>query len=147
MTHRLATLLLVVAAAWTVVSCSSATPPGLCNLTIVALPADSTLEPGDPLPAESVVLAAPNDFDRTATEFVVIDGAGTTGVNLTLQGDATARVAAHTAGHTGEFMAIALNGTVVAVPMIQGPLLDGTIQITGAGGADGIAQRFAGCLP
>jgi len=91
------------------------------------------------------VLAAPNDFDRTAIT-IVADTVGNSAVNLELQGDAIARVAAHTAGHAGEFMAIAINGTVVAVPMIQGPLMDGTLQVTGAGGDDDLAGRFAGCV-
>ncbi len=72
---------------------------------------------------------------------------GSPAVNLTLQGDAIARVAAHTAGHTGEFLAIAINGTVVSVPMIQGPLLDGQLQVTGGNENDDLAERFAGCVP
>jgi preprotein translocase subunit SecD len=145
MTHRLTTVLVAIAAAWSVVGCASITP-GPCDLTIVALPADSTVEPGDPLPVAPLVLAGPNDFDRT-TIAIVTDDLGNPAVNMALQGDAIARVAAHTAGHTGEFMAVAINGTVVSVPIIQGPLLDGTLQITGAGANDDLGQRFEGCVP
>lgn len=146
MTHRIAVVLITMAGAWSLVGCSSITPPAPCDLTIVALPADSTMEPGDPLPAAPLVLAGPTDFDRT-TIAIVTDDLGNPAVNMTLRGDAIARVAAHTAGHPGEFMAIAINGTVVSVPMIQGPLLDGQLQITAAAGDNDLAQRFAGCVP
>ena len=145
MTQRLAVVLVAIAGAWSMVGCTSVTLPVPCDLTIVALGADSTLAPGDPLPAAPQVLAAPNDFDRAAIT-IVADTMGDSAVNLELQGDAIVRVAAHTAGHPGEFIAIALNGTVVAVPMIQGPLPDGTLQITGAGGDNDLAGRFAGCV-
>jgi preprotein translocase subunit SecD len=144
-THRLAVVLVAIAGAWSLVACSSVTLPPPCDLTIIALPADSTLKAGDPLPAASEVLAAPNDFDRLKIA-IVADTMGNSAVNLELKGDAIARVAAHTVGHTGEFMAIAVNGTVVAVPMIQGPLLDGALQVTGAQDGNDLAQRFAGCV-
>jgi preprotein translocase subunit SecD len=147
MTRRVAVALLTIAGVWSLVGCSSMAIPAPCDLTIIALPADSTVAPGDPLPAAAVVLAAPSDFDRTAIEFVVMEGADSPAVNLALQGNAIARVAAHTAAHSGEFMAIAVNGTVVSVPIIQGPLLDGTIQITGGMENEDVAQRFAGCVP
>ena len=146
MTHRVALVVLTVACVWSLVGCSSMSIPAPCDLMIIALPADSTVAPGDPLPPAPVVLAAPGDFDRTATA-IVTDDAGNPSVNLALQGDAIARVAAHTAGHPGEFMAIAVNGTVASVPMIQGPLLDGTLQITGGMGNEDVAQRFGSCVP
>jgi preprotein translocase subunit SecD len=117
----------------------------VCDVSIVALPADTTLKPGDPLPDRSLVLAGPDDFDRTAME-IAPDANNEVALNLELRGDAIARVGAHTAGHLGEFMAIAINGTVVAIPMIQGQILDGKLQITGGQGGADLAQRFAGCV-
>jgi preprotein translocase subunit SecD len=145
-TRRIALVLATVAGVWSLLGCSSVTIPAPCDLTMVALPADATMEPGEPLPAGSLVLAGPTDFDRT-TIAVVNDDLGNPALNMTLRGDAIARVAAHTTNHPGEFMAVAINGTVVSVPMIQGPLLDGQLQITGASGDNDIAQRFAGCVP
>jgi preprotein translocase subunit SecD len=144
--RRVAAVLLAGTGVWSLVGCSAVKIPASCDLTIIAVPADSTLAPGDPLPAAPIVLAAPSDFDRAATA-IVTDDAGNLAVDLALQGDALARVAAHTAGHGGEFMAIAVNGTVASVPMIQGPLTDGTLQITGGMGNEDVAQRFAGCVP
>lgn len=146
MTRRLAVALVAIASVWSTVGCSAVPRPLLCDVTIVALPADTTLKPGDPLPERSLVLAGPDDFDRTAIE--IVPGANDdAAVNLELRGDAIALVGAHTAGHPGEFMAIAINGTVVAIPVIQGPIPDGKLQITGGGAGDvDLAQQFAGCL-
>jgi len=144
-TRRLAVAFVAMAGVWWLIGCSAVPRPLLCDVSIVALPADTTMRPGDPLPAGSLILAAPGDFDRTAIE-IVPDANDQLALNLELKGDAIARVGAHTAGHPGEFMAIAINGTVVAIPMIQGPIPDGKIQITGGQGATDLAQQFAGCV-
>ena len=117
-----------------------------CDIALVALPPDSTLESGDPLPGNLQILAGPDDFDRSATT-IQADVNGNAAVDLTLRGDAIARVAAHTAGHIGEPMAIAINGTVAAVPFIQSQLPDGRIQIS-SGALDGgdLGEQFAGCV-
>ena len=145
MTRRLAVALVAIASAWSLIACSAVPRSLVCDVTIVALPGDTTLKPGDPLPERSVVLAGPDDFDRAAIE-IAPDSNNQPALNLELKGDAIARVGAHTAGHAGEFMAIAINGTVVAIPMIQGPLPDGKLQITGDGASDDLAQQFAGCV-
>jgi len=117
-----------------------------CDISIVALPPDSALTAGEALPANLPVIAGPDDFDPTGTS-IIADVNGGAAVNLELQGPAIARVAAHTAGHIGEFMAIAINGTVISVPMIESTLPDGKMQITSGGlpGAD-FAEQFAGCV-
>ena len=145
MTNRLVIALIAIAGAWSLVGCASVPMPLPCELTLIALGTDPTLEAGDPVPEAAQVIAGPNDFDRT-TVAIVTDDLGNPAVNLALKGDAIARVAAHTAGHPGEFMAVAVNGTVVAVPMIQGSLPDGQLQITGAGADEDLAERFAGCV-
>ena len=146
MSRRLAAALVAIATGLSLVGCSAVPRPLVCDVSIVALPADTTLQPGDPLPERSVVLAGPDDFDRAAIE-IAPDSNSQPALNLELKGDAIARVGAHTAGHPGEFMAIAINGTVVGIPMIQGPILDGKLQITGAGQGDNdLAQQFAGCV-
>jgi hypothetical protein len=116
-----------------------------CDVTISALPPGSTLASGDPLPAGLPVIAAPGDFDSSATT-ILADVNGPTTVNLNLRGDAIDRLGAHTAGHVGEPMAIAVNGRVVAVPMIQGAIQGGEIQVTsGAADAVNVGDAFAGC--
>jgi len=144
--RRLLGAIILAATITGLVGCSSVTLPLPCDLTIVALPAGSTMQPGDPLPAGAQVLARPDDFDRSAVA-IVSDDAGNPAVSFELRGDAIARVAAHTAGHLGELMAIAINGNVVAVPVIQSPLLDGEIQISsGNQEGDDLAAKFAGCV-
>ena len=118
-----------------------------CNVTIAALPPESTTAAGDPLPDDVLVLAGPGDFDQTAVGFDV-DANGALAVDLQLRGDAIVRFAAHAASHFNEPIAIALNGTVVAIPLIQSEFPDGRIQLSG-GMADGtadLAQQFTGCV-
>jgi preprotein translocase subunit SecD len=143
-TRLLIAALVAITGGWTLVGCSAVPRPLLCDVSIVAV-GDTTLKPGDPVPAGSLVLAAPGDFDHTAIE-VVPDANNELALNLELRGDAIARVGAHTASHPGEFMAIAINGTVVAIPMIQGPIPDGKLQITGGQGDTDLAKEFAGCI-
>ncbi len=145
MKRLMALVVLALATVITLGGCQPSTLPLPCEMAIAALPADSTLEPGDPLPAGSQVLAGPDDFDRAAVA-VAVDGSGGATVDLALRGDAIARFGAHTAGHLGESIAIAINGTVVSVPTIQSPMLDGKVQITGAQGDKDLAQRFGGCV-
>lgn len=117
-----------------------------CNITIAAVPPDVTVEAGEALPANLQVLAGPGDFDPNGTA-IVADVEGKAAVDLLLRGNAIARVGAHTTGHIGEFMAIAVNGTVVVVPSIQSPLVDGRIQISsGALAEPDLAEAFASCV-
>lgn len=117
-----------------------------CNLAIASLPPASTLEAGDPLPGNLPMLAGPADFVPDAVRILADVNGETTVVDLKLRGDAIARLAAHTAGHTGDFMAIAINGSVAAVVSIEGQIPDGQLQISSGGlGDNGLAQQFAGC--
>ncbi len=146
MTRFFVVAFVAIAVGGMLVGCSSVTPPLPCDVTIFALPANSTMAPGDPLPPGSRVLAAPDDFDRTAFT-MGRDSMDHPAVNLELRGDAIGRVGAHSAGHLGEFLAIAINGSVVAVPIIQAPIPDGKLQVTsGAPDGDQLTTRFAGCV-
>ena len=127
-------------------ACSSVALPLPCNLMIVALPADSTLRAGDPLPAELQVLAGPGDFDGLGTA-ISTDANGYVTVDMQLRGVAVARFAAHTAGHIGEPMAIVINGDVVGVALILTPIVGGELAITPAtDDKEAFKQRFAGCI-
>jgi hypothetical protein len=117
-----------------------------CNITLAAVPPEVSVEAGEALPANLQVLAGPGDFDPNGTA-ILADTAGSATVNIQLRGDAIARVDAHTGSHTGESMAVAVNGTVVAVPLIQSALPDGSIQITsGAADDPDLAEAFASCV-
>ncbi len=114
-----------------------------CDVTIAALPPASAVEAGDPLPGDVLVLAGPEDIGPVT---IGSDPQLGTTVDIELRGDAIARMAAHTAGHTGEFLAIAVNGTVATVPSIQGQIADGRIQISsGSLGSEDLGEQFAGC--
>ena len=116
-----------------------------CDVTISALPSDSTLASGDPLPAGLPVIAGPGDVDPGATT-ILVDVGGPTTVHLKLRGDAVARLGAHTTAHVGESMAIAVNGRVVAVPMIRAAIEGGEMQIvSGSTDAVDVGEAFAGC--
>lgn len=126
--------------------CSSLTLPLPCDLMIVALPPDSTLQEGDPVPAEPQVIAGPGDFDAIGSS-IRTDPNGAVSLDLRLRGEAIERLAGHTAGHMGESMAIVINGEVVAVPIIQSPIPAGEMSVTrGMDDNETFAQRFAGCV-
>ena len=136
----------VVLAAVGLLGAGCAALPIPCNITIAAVPPGVSVEAGEALPANLQVLAGPGDFDPSGTA-ILADTAGSAAVNLQLRGNAIARVGVHTGSHTGESMAVAVNGTVVAVPVIQSALPDGSIQIT-SGAADDLdlAEAFASCV-
>lgn len=141
-------LRIAVAAAATalLVGCSSITLPLPCDLMIVALPADSTLQPGDALPADPQVIAGPGDFDAIRSSIKTLT-TGEVSLDLVLRGAAIDRVARHTEDHLGEPMAMVINGEVVAVPFIQSPIPDGAISVTPAtDDAQAFSERFAGCV-
>lgn len=128
------------------VGCSSVTVPLPCDLMILAVPADSTLEAGDPVPAEPDVIAAPGDFDPSGSA-ITTDPGGANVLDLRLRGDAVPRFAAHTAAHVGEQIAIVVNGEVVAIPIIESSIANGEISITPATtDNDAFAKRFEGCV-
>lgn len=142
MTARLLALLIPVAALLGG-GCSGIPRP--CDITISALPPGSTLAAGDPLPAGLAVIAAPGDVDLGATS-ILVDVGGPTTMHLKLRGDGIARLAGHTASHVGEPMAVAINGRVVAVPVIQDAIQGGGMEIQSAAGDEvDLGEAFAGC--
>jgi preprotein translocase subunit SecD len=142
----LAAATFVVAGAWALAGCSSLTLPLPCDLMIVALPPDSTLQEGDPLPAEPQVIAGPGDFDAIGSSIRTDPGEGVS-LDLRLRGAAIERFAGHTAAHVGEPMAIVINGEVVAVPFIQSPIPAGEMSVIPAtDDSEAFSDRFAGCV-
>lgn len=137
----LATLAIV---AGSVAGCSSVPILTSCRVSIAALPLGSTIQVGEPLPAGGPLLVGPTDTDPTRTKFT-IDSVGQATLDVVLRGDAIARFGAHTAGHIGESLAVAIDGRVAFVPIIQGPIPDGEIQLTTAGDVADLAESAAGC--
>jgi SecD-like export protein len=128
-------------------ACSSAPlqPLQPCNLTMIAVPPGVLITADDPLPANSQILATPGDFDLEGTR-IEPDQSGSLSLILRLRGDAVGRLAAHTTAHTGDLIAIVLNGDVVSVPMIAATIADGEIAISGpSSDGDALASRFSGC--
>ena len=137
---------LAAAATAVLVGCSSITLPLPCDLMILAVPFGSTLQAGDPVPADTQVLAAPGDFDTTRSG-IVTDADGANTLRLQLRGAAVARVAGHTAAHLGEQVALVINGEVVAVPIVESPIPAGEISIIPATIDNAtFPERFAGCV-
>ena len=140
----------LIAAALVVVSllvgCSSLKLPLPCDLMLLAVPADVTLAAGDPLPAERDVIAAPGDFDPSRSK-IRTDPSGANVLDLRLRGEAVPRLAAHTAGHIGEPIALVINGEIVAVPVVQSSIPNGEITLTPAT-IDNVdfSERFEGCV-
>jgi preprotein translocase subunit SecD len=129
------------------VGCESITLPLPCDLMIVALPADSTLQPGDALPADPQVIAGPGDFDVLRSSIKQALPGGDVSLDLQLRGAAIDRVARHTEDHIGEPMALIINGEIVSVPIIQSPIPDGALSVSPAtDDAQAFTERFAGCV-
>jgi hypothetical protein len=122
-----------------------ATPRPACEFSIVALPSRIFTTEDEPLPPGSRVIVRPDDFDVSATS--VEDGSdGDPQVTLHLRGAAIDAFARHTADHTGDLIAILLNGDVLTVPMIQEQITDGEIRLSVGGlGSDRFSDRVAAC--
>jgi len=93
--------------------------------------------------------------DQITDAIVGSDQSGARTVNFTLGPEATSLFADYTAGHIGEYFAIALDGKAVSVPVIQETIPNGEVQVS-QGGIGGFpkdeAQRLiailrAGALP
>lgn len=131
---------------WLLAACSSLTLPLPCDLMIIAVPVDATLQAGDPLPTDPQILAGGSDFDTTRSS-ITKDADGVNVLNLQLQGAAVGRFAGHTEAHFGEQVAIIINSEVVAVPVVQSSIPTGQLSIIpGAIDNAEFAQRFAGCI-
>ncbi len=140
-----ALVLIIALATMAIVACSAVPVFGRCDVMLTALPPGTLIDETAPLPADAVVLAGPADFDPDATSLERFEDSFR--LSLQLRGDAVGRVAAHTAGHPGDQVAIAINGQVVLVPIIQEPILDGVIEVFPGGlDPDGFEQQFAGCI-
>lgn len=117
-----------------------------CEISVAALGPDPSVVAGEPMPDDLVVIAGSGDIDL-AESSVTVEGPEGSSIQLQLRGDAIARFAAHTAGHTGEYLAIALNGSVVSVPIIMAAIPDGDVQIALTDAeAPGLSKQFAGCV-
>ena len=138
---------IIVAAMTLLVGCESITLPLPCDLMIVALPADSTLQAGGALPEDSLVIAGPGDFDALQSSIKQTLPGGEVTLDLMLRGVAIDRVARHTTEHVGEPIALVINGEVVSVLIVMSPIPEGAISVTpDSDQAEGFAQRFAGCV-
>jgi preprotein translocase subunit SecD len=96
------------------------------EVVFVAVPADTSLAAGDPVPGVEPLFGA----EAVASAQLVEDMAGRTAIEITLTPAAAARFRTHTADHFGEQFAIALDGTVLAAPTINA-VIDGPMQISG----------------
>ncbi len=93
--------------------------------------------------------------DHIAAASIGQDQNGSPTIDLTLDAEATALFAEHTATHIGDYLAITLDGVVISAPVIQSPISNGDVQIS-LGGSPGYslteAQRLvtiimSGTLP
>lgn len=143
MRSRLAIVLLAIAmTAGLVAGCGIVPLP--CDLSIAAL-AGPDVVAGDPMPDDVLVIAGPGDFEPGGTS-VIVDEEGSS-IQLRLRGDAVARFAAHTAGHTNEYLAITVNGTVISVPVILASIPDGAIRIAlNDAEVPEVSKQLAGCV-
>lgn len=116
--------------------------PG-CDFVIAAADAADVVE----LPPDAEILVRSADVGPLGWA-VVTDDSGNPAVDLRLGPDATERLAAHTRAHQRAFLAIAVNGVVVATPMIMRAIEDGQLRLTGVG-ADGgdLVEQLGPCLP
>jgi hypothetical protein len=125
-------------------SCSAVPVVARCDVTLVGLPAGVLIAETDPLPANVIFLAGPVDFDPEGTRLEQsADGFTFT---LKLRGDAVGRMAAHTAAHVGDQLALGVNGQTVMVPTINEPVADGIVQISPGGIDVDVDPRLAGCV-
>jgi hypothetical protein len=136
--------LVLVGVALVTAACGAVPLP--CDVTIAAVPVDGPLVAGDVLPSDLVVLVAPREIDQTETA-IETDQSGGPQVIVKATGDGAARLADHTGTHIGGAVAIAINGTVVAVPFVNSAILDGALAISPATADQGeFAKQFAGCV-
>lgn len=116
-------------------------PAAPCDLVIAGV-ADA---PVGRLPPDAEILATAVDIDPTSWR-ASDPGVGGGAVELRLGQEAADRLAAYTAANVGGFLALALDGAVVSTPLINGPIEDGGITITGGADTD-IVEALRPCLP
>jgi hypothetical protein len=98
---------------------------------------------GQPLPKDEPAL-----FDWEGIESVVLSTTlqGIPAVTVTLRPTATSAFAAFTAAHSGEYIAILVDGRVAALPVINEPIPGGQVEISGGGFDDGTFGQLAAIM-
>ena len=102
-------------------------------------------EEGALIPAEIDPLIVPADIDWRSSQFGK-DAIGQPTVTLTLGPNGATRMAEFTRSHVGSYVAIALNGTVVVVPLVMDAIEDGVIQIQANSGGEARFAPFGSCV-
>ena len=116
-------------------------PSGPCDLVIAAVDDPDVRQ----IPPDAKVLVTAGDIDPAGWR-ASDPGVGGGAVELRLRPEAAGRLAAHTTANVGGFLAVAIDDVVVATPVINAPIEDGAMTISG-GGEDDIVTAFAPCLP
>lgn len=131
-------------AAVLVIAMLGCVPSAACDLVIV--PAGGPELDHVPADVEPIVSAA--DLDPLGWRIVPDDGSGLGDqVAFRLRPEGAERLAAFTRANIGGWIGIAIDGAVVAVPMVQAPIEDGDVAISGASDDEGFVERFRSCLP
>jgi hypothetical protein len=102
-------------------------------------------EEGALIPADIEPLIVPADIDWGSSQFGQ-DDIGQPTVTLTLSPDGATRMAEFTRSNVGSYVAIALNGTVVVVPLVMDAIEDGVIQIQANSGGEARFAPFGACV-
>jgi hypothetical protein len=119
------------------------TVPALgCSLEIADAP---TAVVGGPLPPEAEIIVGPDGVDPTGGS-VPANELGPT-VLIKLRPAGAEALAVYTAANVGEFMAIAVDGQVVALPVITSAIEGGEMLLSAQIGDDTFVERFRGCVP
>ena len=125
-----------------VLSVACTIPATGCALTIAAAP-DAVV--GGPLPPDAEIIVGPDEVDATGGSVPANEFGPTVLIKLRPAG--AEALAAYTAANVGEFMAIAVDGQVVSVPVINVAIDDGQMLVTGTIEDQGFVERFRGCVP
>jgi hypothetical protein len=102
-------------------------------------------EEGAPIPDEVEPLIMPADVDWSSSQF----GRGAIGqptVTLALGPDGATRMAEFTRSNIGSYVAIALNGMVVTVPLVSGAIEGGAVQIEASSRGEPLFAPFSSCV-
>jgi hypothetical protein len=120
-------------------------PGGGCDVTIAAIDDGEDIEI-ETLPADAEVLVRPGDVDPNGWMLTEDPDVGLV-AELRLRPAAAERFAQHTRDHIGDFIALEVDGVVVAVPSILSPIEDGRLQVSFPDADDGAREAIQACLP
>jgi hypothetical protein len=95
-----------------------------CDLVIAGLPDGVMLEPGSTLPPGSEHLATTADLDVVPEPPDSETAGAATAFAFRLRPEAASRMAAYSAAHVGQSIAITVDGIVATAPVINSPLSD-----------------------